>query len=94
MTRTRTLSIPSVRKLLKMAGFDLEAIVEQNRGQIEIGYLNMEEGRVDPDDYTRTEQAATVAGELLGWGGYRTGYGTYILKKDYRYNPLVAANID
>lgn len=72
----------------------MEAIVEQSRGQIEIGFLDLEQGQVDISDYDRTNQAATVAEELLGWGGYRTGYGTWVLKASYRYNPLVAANID
>lgn len=90
----RTLSMPSVRKRLQTAGFPMEAVIEQHRGQIEIGYLDPEQGRVDISDYDRTDQAATVAGELLGWGGFRTGYGTWVLKANYQYNPLVAANID
>lgn len=72
----------------------MSAVVEQRRGQIEIGFLDLEQGRVDISDYDRTNQAATVAGELLGWGGYKTGYGTWVLKANYRRNPLVAANID
>lgn len=93
-TMTRTRSIPSVRKLLKEAGFAMEAIVDQGRGRIEIGFLDLEQGRVDISDYDRTDQAATVAEELLGWRGYRTGYGTWILQANFRRNPLIAQNID
>ena len=36
---TRTLSKPSVLKRLRNAGFDMDAILEQNRGEIEIGHI-------------------------------------------------------
>jgi hypothetical protein len=90
----RTPSTTTVLKRLREAGFNMDAIVEQGRGRIEIGYIDPEQGRVDISDFERTEQAAEVAGELLDWGGYRTGYGTYVLKANYVRNPLVAANID
>lgn len=89
MTRT-------IIKTLREAGFDLAAIVEQSRGRIEIGYLT--DGVVEPQDRERTEQAATVAEELLGWGGYRTGYGSWVLSAAYRYDDatreLIRQNID
>lgn len=95
---TRTPSTRTVLKTLRAAGFNMAAIVEQGRGRIEVGFIDEAEGRVLVEDYDRTEQAATVAGELLGWGGYRTGYGTWVLSAGYRYDDptreLVRQNID
>ena len=34
-------------------------------------------------DYDATEAAAEQASNVLGWGGYRTGYGSWILSRDY-----------
>jgi hypothetical protein len=73
-------STASVLKTLRAAGFPMAAIVEQSRGRIEIGYIDAAEGIVQLADRERTYQAATVAEELLGWGGYGTGYGTWILR--------------
>jgi hypothetical protein len=95
---TRTPSTATVRKTLRVAGFDMAAIVDQGRGRIEIGYIDAAEGIVQLADRERTHQAATVAEELLGWGGYGTGYGTWILSADYRYDDasreLARLNID
>ena len=93
---TRTPSTSTVLKTLRQAGFSMDAIIEQGRGSIEIGYLT--DGVVTLADRDRTEQAATVALELLGWGGYCTGYGAWVLRFDYRYNncsrELALQNID
>jgi len=88
---TRTLSKPSVLKTLREAAFNMDAIIEQGRGWIEVGFLN-DEGVAA--DYEANESAGFFASEFLGWGGYRTGYGTWILKHNYQRNELVAANID
>ena len=34
-------------------------------------------------DFDATETAADQAHKVLGWGGYRTGYGSWILSRDY-----------
>lgn len=95
---TRTPSTRTVIATLRNAGFDLTAVVEQSRGQIEIGYISQESGRVELADRERTEQSATVALELLGWGGYITGYGTWVFRANYRDNDcsreLALNNID
>ena len=95
---TRTPSTRTVLATLRNAGFDLAAVIEQSRGEIEIGFISQESGRVELADRERTEQAATVAEELLGWGGYGTGYGTWVLRADYRYDDcsreLARNNID
>ena len=95
---TRTPSTRTVLSRLRKAGFHMDSIVEQGRGRIEIGFIDPTEGRVQPEDYERSEQAATVAEEVLGWGFVqRTGYGTYILQFGYKptYTDwLIANNID
>lgn len=95
---TRTPSTRTVLKTLRQAGFPMDAVIEQGRGRVEIGYLNAETGRVELADRERTEQAATVAEELLGWGGYCTGYGSWILERGYRYDDptreLIRNNMD
>jgi hypothetical protein len=95
---TRTPSTRTVLKTLRQAGFNMDAIIEQGRGRIEIGYLNSETGRVEWADRERTHQAAEVASELLGWGWYGTGYGTCWLEAGYRYDDstreLIRNNMD
>ena len=95
---TRIPSTRTVLATLRNAGFDLAAVVKQSPGGIEIGFISQESGRVELDDRERTEQARQYAVELLGWGGYKTGYGTWVLSADYRYDDcsreLVRNNID
>ena len=82
----RTPSTRTVLKQLREAGFPMEAIIEQGRGTVEIGYLT--EGRVEWADRTRTHQAAEVASEILGWGWWGTGYGSCIV--DFKHDPTDA----
>jgi hypothetical protein len=93
---TRTPSTRTVFKTLRDAGFPMDAIIEQGRGRIEIGYLT--DGCVALADRERTEQAAVVAAELLGWGGYCTGYGSCWLEAGYCYDDatrqLIRDNMD
>lgn len=88
---TRTPSTKSVLKTLREAAFNMDAIIDQGRGWIEVGFLN-DEGRCA--DREATESAMFFASHFLGWGGYRTGYGSWILKFRYQRNELVANNID
>ena len=88
---TRTPSTQSVLKTLRDACYNMDAIIEQGRGWIEVGFLN-EEGV--GADYDANESAGFFASEFLGWGGYKTGYGTWILKHGYQRNELIANNID
>lgn len=95
---TRTPSTRTVLKKLRDAGFPMDAIIEQGRGRIEIGYLNPETGHVDWADRQRTQLAATVASELLGWDWYGTGYGSCWLDASHRSNDatreLIRNNMD
>ena len=94
----RTPSTRTVLARLRKAGFNMNAIVEQNRGELEIGFLNPETLAVELEDREKTEQAATVAEEILGWStAYRTGYGTYVIRFDYKPTHtdwLIANNVD
>jgi hypothetical protein len=79
-TSTRTLSKPSVLKRLREANFDMAAIKEQGRGQIEIGYIT--EGRATWEQRMSNYDLANQASEILGWGWFATGYGCCVLKAD------------
>jgi Neuraminidase (sialidase) len=79
-TMTRTLSKPSVLKRLCNAGFDMNAIIEQNRGEIEIGYLT--DGRATWEQREINIKLAEQASLLLGWGYYVSGYGSCWLQAD------------
>jgi len=40
-------------------------------------------------DRDATDTLAIVADDILGWGGFKTGYGSWILRRNYaraRYN--------
>lgn len=93
---TRTPSTRTVLKQLREAGFPMDAIIEQGRGTVEIGYLT--NGRVQWEDRQRTHQAAEVASELLGWGWWGTGYGSCIVDFSYDRNDttreLIRNNMD
>ena len=96
MARVR--STTSVLKVLRVAGFPMDAIIDQGRGRIEIGYLNAETGRVEWADRKRTHDAADQAAEILGWDWYGTGYGSCWLEArpaiDSVTRELIAQNID
>lgn len=94
----RTPSKPSILSKLKKAGFNLESIIEQETGRIEIGFLT--NGRVEPQDRKRTEQAADEACKILSeafktsfsWWGL--GYGSCMVQFNYQPNELVWNNMD
>ena len=93
---TRTPSTRTVLKTLREAGFPMDAIIEQGRGQIEIGYLT--DGRVEWPDRQRTHQAANMASDLLGWSWWGTGYGSCVVDVKHRYDDptrvLIRNNMD
>jgi hypothetical protein len=96
LAMARTPSTRTVIARLRKAGFNMDAIVEQSRGELEIGYLT--DGVVKLEDRERTGQAAIVAEEVLGWGWVlMTGYGTHVIRFGYKptyTNWLIANNID
>ena len=80
--------------LLRKAGFESEI----NNGQIFNISTNSFEVFVEDEDgdndYEATELLKEKASTICGWGGYRTGYGSWVFDKNYSYNELVALNID
>ena len=92
---TRTLSKPSVLKRLRNAGFDMDAIIEQSRGEIEIGHLT--DGRATWEQREANVKLAEQASELLGWGYFVSGYGSCWLQADMGCEvtrELIRNNID
>ena len=92
----RTPSTLTVLKQLRNAGFPMDAIIEQGRGRVEIGYLT--EGRVEWADRARTQQAAEMASEILGWDWWGTGYGSCVVDISHNYSDatreLIRNNMD
>ena len=91
----RTLSKPSVLKRLRNAGFDMDAILEQNCGEIEIGRLT--DGRATWEQREANVKLAEQASELLGWGFYLSSYGSCWLQADMGCEvtrELIRNNID
>lgn len=92
---TRTLSKPSVLKRLRDGGFDMTAIIEQNRGEIEIGHLT--DGRATWEQREKNTELAEQASKLLGWGYFVSGYGSCWLQADMGCEvtrELIRNNID
>ena len=92
---TRTLSKPSVLKRLRQIGFDMTAILEQHRGEIEIGHLT--DGRATWEQREANLVLAEQASRVLGWDFYVTGYGSCYLQADMGCSvtrELIRNNID
>ena len=93
----RTLSTRSVLKRLREGGFPMDAIVEQSKGRIEIGYINAETMRAEWEQREQNIKLAELASELIGWGWFCSGYGTVHLWADRGCSvlrELVSLNID
>ena len=93
---TRTLSTRSVLKRLRDGGFPMDAIIEQSRGRIEIGYLS-EDGRASWQERQNNQRLAEQASSLIGWDWFGSGYGSCHLWADRGcsvHRDLVANNID
>ena len=94
---TRTLSTRSVLKLLRDGGFDMNAILEQSKGRIEIGFIEDETKRANWEQRESNMKLAEQASALIGWGWFGTGYGTFQLWADRGCSvtrELISNNID
>ena len=94
---TRTLSKPSVLKRLREGGFPMDAVIEQSKGRIEIGYIEDETKRANWEQREANMKLAERASELIGWGWFGSGYGTCHLWADRGcsvHRELVSLNID
>ena len=58
----------------------LDNVTITGTNEVEINVLDEETGRAD---YDATETLCDVVGKITGWGGYRTGYGSWVLSKGY-----------
>ena len=56
------------------------AVTIKSRTEVEVYIADGDTGRADFD---ATEAAMEEVSALLGWGGYRTGYGSWVLRSDY-----------
>ena len=61
------------------------AHVEITRDEIEVAVPNVGEPGVDYDATEALRERVSIA--LGGWGGYRTGYGGWVLRAGYRFAP-------
>jgi len=94
---TRTLSTRSVLKLLRDGGFDMNAILEQSKGRIEIGFIEDETKRASWEQREANMKLAEQASDLIGWGWFGSGYGTCHLWADRGCSvtrELISNNID
>lgn len=91
----RTLSTRSVLKILREAGFPMDAIVEQSRGWIRVRHSVA--GRTEFDQHQATLKLTQWASDLLGWGWSSAGYGSANLWADRGcpvHRELVSLNVD
>jgi len=71
-----------IRNLLVQNGFvEAElACVEFSKDEVEV-YVTEDDGTTD---YDATEALSDRVGKVLGWGGFRCGYGAWVLSSSYR----------
>lgn len=69
-----------IRKVLESAGINMGTILEIGRDTVEIFVREGEEGYAD---HGATEAAHDAVRAALPWGGYKTGYGSWILEKGF-----------
>ena len=55
------------------------AVINISASEVEV-FIDGGDGRAD---YDATEAAAAEVTALLGWGGYRSGYGSWVLRAGY-----------
>jgi hypothetical protein len=57
------------------------AVINISAREVEVFIEDGDSGRAD---YDATEAAMRDVSALLGWGGYRSGYGSWVLRAGYR----------
>ncbi len=62
-------------------GIQESAILEAGRDEVEIGILDSNTGRCD---YDATETIRQKVSQILGWGGFKTGYDSWVLRPNYQ----------
>lgn len=71
-----------IRNLLVQNGFVEEELdcIEFSTDEVEV-YVKESDGTTD---YDATEALSDRVGKVLGWGGFRCGYGAWVLSGSYR----------
>lgn len=71
---------PNVKKILK----SMPGVTIHSSKEIEV-YV---EGKDRNDTIEKTEALMDVVKKLLNWGGFSTGYGSWILRESYTFDGL------
>jgi len=69
MTRTTRNALKSNPAVISISNKEVEVFIDGGNGRA---------------DYDATEAAGQEVATLLGWGGYRSGYGSWVLRAGYR----------
>lgn len=69
-----------IEKKLSASNIDL-SFVEISRNEVEI---MVPEADGTEADWDRSEELSDEVSGILGWGGFRCGYGAWILQNGYR----------
>lgn len=79
-----------IKKALVNSGIDINHIsIGTNKMEIMIRDCN----RPGKADYELTEELKEKVQKIIKWGGFQTGYGSWILSKNYTFNELTFYNI-
>jgi len=80
------MSPKQIRALLVRNGFVGEEMdsIEFLKDEVEVMVVD---GNKDVD-YDATDTLSSRVGTVLGWSGYRCGYGAWVLSRDYRASGL------
>ncbi len=71
-----------IRALLVRNGFVGEELdsIKFSKDEVEVMVVGIDEDV----DYDATDTLSDRVGTVLGWGGFRCGYGAWVLSGDYR----------
>lgn len=78
ITKAINEKMPYALDFISISNGSVEVYVERN------GELDFEATQAIKNDFVKN----------FGWGGFRVGYGAWILQKEYSSNELVSSNID
>ena len=70
-----------IRKALEVAGIDMSTILQIAKDTFEVYVADGDSGHAD---YDKTEAALEATHNVLPWGGFKTGYGSWILSLGHK----------
>jgi hypothetical protein len=65
---------------------DIENHINISRDEVEVYVGGNGLKPASFDSFEATEELSTKVGEVLGWGGFKCGYGGWVLQNGYRAN--------